>query len=78
MCLSPKMPAPPEPTPPPPESAIQGKLPTTVKQPMSQRASLRQASKGPAGLTIPINTGVAGSAPQTTSMANLTIGSPKA
>jgi hypothetical protein len=45
---------------------------------MSQRASLRQASKGPAGLTIPINTGVAGSAPQTTSMANLTIGSPKA
>jgi hypothetical protein len=68
------MPAPPAPPPPPPESAIQGKLPTTVKPPMSQRESMRQASKGPSGLTIPLSTGAGGSAPPTTSMANLSIG----
>jgi hypothetical protein len=67
------MPKAPEPTPPPPESAIQGKLPTTVKT-QSTRETMRQASKGPAGLTIPLSTGTAGSAPQTTSMANLSIG----
>ena len=73
MCLAPKMPAPPEPTPPPPESAIQGKLPTTVKT-QSTRETLRQASKGPSGLTIPLSTGAVSSAPPTTSMANLSIG----
>ena len=73
MCLSPKMPPPPEPPAPPPESALQGKQPTTVKT-LSSRETLRQASKGPAGLTIPLGTGGAGSAPATTSMANLSIG----
>jgi hypothetical protein len=73
MCLSPNMPKAPEPTPPPPESVIQGKLPTTVKA-QSTRETMRQASKGPAGLTIPLSTGTVGSAPQTTSMANLSIG----
>jgi hypothetical protein len=67
------MPAPPEPIPPPPESAIQGKQPTAVKA-LSSRETLRQASRGPAGLTIPLGTGGATSASSNTSMANLSIG----
>ena len=73
MCLSPTLPKPPEPTPPPPESAIQGKQPTTIKTP-STRETLRQASKGPAGLTIPLGTGGVTSASPNTSMSNLSIG----
>jgi hypothetical protein len=67
------MPKPPEPVPPPPESVLQGKQPTTVKT-QSTRETMRQASKGPAGLTIPLGTGGSTSAPTTTSMANLSIG----
>jgi hypothetical protein len=69
MCLAPKMPPPPEPPAPPPESALQGKQPTTVKAP-SSRETLRQASKGAAALTIPLSTGgMSAGAP------NLSIGS---
>ena len=70
MCLAPKMPPPPEAPAPPPQAVIpEGAKPTTIKQPMSQRASLRQASKGPAGLTIPLSTGG-----MNTSTSNLSIG----
>jgi hypothetical protein len=71
MCLAPKMPAAPEaPTPPPSAPIPVGDTkPTTIKRPMSQRASLRQASQGPAGLTIPLSTGG-----MNASTANLSIG----
>jgi hypothetical protein len=72
MCLAPKMPAPPEAPAPPPQAPIpvtEGTKPATIKQPMSQRASLRQASKGPSALTIPLSTGG-----MTTSTTNLSIG----
>jgi hypothetical protein len=69
MCLSPKIPPPPEPPPPPPQSVIPpGTQPTTVKA-SSKRSSMQQASKGTAGLTIPLSTG--GPAP---SASNLSIG----
>ena len=73
MCLAPKMPPPPEPPPSPPESVFQGKQPTTIKT-LSTRETLRQASKGPAGLTIPLGTGGATSSSANTSMSNLSIG----
>lgn len=76
MCLSPKMPPPPEPPPPPPAPVITGGTqPTTVKPTMSKRASLRQASKGPSSLTIPLggSSGGAGGA-SSTSLSNLSIG----
>jgi hypothetical protein len=69
MCLAPKMPPPPEAPPPPPESVIApGAQPTTVKT-ASKRETMQKASKGPAGLTIPLSTGGA-----TPSMSNLRIG----
>lgn len=69
MCLAPKMPKPPEPPPPPPESVIApGAQPTTIKT-ISKRASMKQASQGPSGLTIPLSTG--GAMP---SLSNLRIG----
>lgn len=72
MCLAPKMPKAPEaPAPPPssPYSATEGAKPVTVKPSMTKRASLQQASKGTAALTIPLSTG--GMAP---TAPNLTIG----
>jgi hypothetical protein len=70
MCLSPKMPAAPEPPPPAPAPVITSTTPTTVKPTMSKRASLRQASQGTSSLTIPLGgTGGGGS-----SMTNLSIG----
>jgi hypothetical protein len=62
-------PAPEAPAPPPQPVMPEGTKPTTIKQPMSQRASLRQASKGPAALTIPLSTGG-----MTTPTTNLSIG----
>ena len=72
MCLSPKMPPPPEPPAPPPTPVTTGTQPTTVRPTMSKRASLRQASQGPSGLTIPLGGSGGGAAP--TSMTNLSIG----
>ena len=71
MCLAPKMPKPPEPPPPPPEPIIKDAQPTVVKT-MSKRASLRQASQGPSGLTIPL--GGVGGGGSNTSLSNLRIG----
>jgi len=74
MCLAPKMPAPPEPIPPPPELVNTSNVPLTVKTGMTSREALRQASSGPSKLTIPLGTGGLTSAPTTTSMTNLSIG----
>jgi hypothetical protein len=74
MCLAPKMPKPPEPVPPPPEMVNTSKVPLTIKAGMTSRAAMRQASQGPAGLTIPLNAGVGSGSAPTTSMANLSIG----
>jgi hypothetical protein len=47
--------------------------PTTVKPIKSRRASLQQATRGPAGMTIPLNTpGMAQGG--SSSMTNLSIG----
>jgi hypothetical protein len=57
MCLAPNMPKPPAPPPPAPEPVIApGTQPTTIKT-ISKRATLKQASQGPSGLTIPLSTG---------------------
>ena len=72
MCLAPKMPKPPEATPPPPPAPVpvtSSTEPTTVKPTKSKRESMRQASKGASSLTIPLSTG--GVIP---SMTNLSIG----
>ena len=71
MCLSPKMPAMPEPPPPVPApvQATADTTPTTVKPSKSKRESLQQAGKGTSNLTIPLSTGGA-----TPSMTNLSIG----
>ena len=72
MCLAPSMPKPPEPTPPAP-TMITSDQPTTVKPIKSRRASLQQAARGPAGMTIPLNTpGMAQGG--SSSMTNLSIG----
>jgi hypothetical protein len=74
MCLAPKIPPPPEPPPPPP-ATVTSNQPTTVKPIKSRRAALQQATQGPAGLTIPLNTGGgAGGSMPTGSMTNLNIG----
>ena len=69
MCLSPKMPAPPEPPAPAPAPVITSTEPTTVRTTKSKRESLQQAGKGTSSLTIPLSTGGA-----TPSMTNLSIG----
>jgi hypothetical protein len=60
MCLSPKIPPPPEAPPPPPPAPTPvmgpGSQPTTVKT-QSKRASMQQASKGTSSLSIPLSTG---------------------
>jgi len=67
------MPAPPEMPAPPPAAPIpvtpEGAKPTTIKTSMTKRASLQQASKGTAALTIPLSTGG-----MTASAPNLSIG----
>jgi hypothetical protein len=65
----PKAPEAPAPPPSSPYSATEGAKPVTVKPSMTKRASLQQASKGTAALTIPLSTG--GMAP---TAPNLTIG----
>lgn len=74
MCLSPKMPKPPEPPPPPPAPVITDTKPLVIK-PMSKRASMQQASRGPSSLSIPLggSSGGAGGA-SSTSLSNLSIG----
>jgi hypothetical protein len=69
MCLSPKMPAMPEPPPPAPTPVQTDATPTTVKPSKSKRESLQQAGKGTSSLTIPLSMGGA-----TPSMTNLNIG----
>lgn len=73
MCLAPKMPKPPEPPPPAP-TMITSDQPTTVKPIKSRRASIQQATRGPAGLTIPLNTGAGVGGGMPSSMTNLSIG----
>ena len=74
MCLAPKMPKPPEPPPPPPAPVITGTQPTTVK-PLSKRATMQQASRGPSSLSIPLGGSVGGAGGSTsTSLSNLSIG----
>lgn len=62
------MPKMPEPTPPPPAPILSGQ-PTTVKPLTSRRGAMRQATRGPAGLTIPRPDVSSG-----TSLTNLSIG----
>ena len=75
MCLAPKAPpAAPEAPAPPPQAPIpvtpETAKPTTVKQQVTQRNALRQASKGPARLTIPLSTGGVESRPTNLSIGN--------
>ena len=74
MCLSPKMPKPPEPPPPPPAPVITGTQPMTIKQPLSKRASMQQASRGPSSLSIPLGGTASGGGGASTSLSNLSIG----
>ena len=68
------MPKAPEAPAPPPQAPIpvtpEGTKPVTVKPSMTKRASLQQASKGTAGLTIPLSSGGMSTAGTT----NLSIG----
>jgi len=68
------MPKPPEPPPPPPAPVITDTKPLAIK-PMSKRASMQQASRGPSSLSIPLggSSGGAGGA-SSTSLSNLSIG----
>jgi hypothetical protein len=51
------MPAPPEPPAPAPAPVITSTQPQTVETSVSKRKALRQSSKGPSSLSIPLSTG---------------------